>query len=58
MEHLSGLHSDAAMSGEELASCPDIGYLEPCRVGECFQGFFRTVVRMSERPVRKQVNDL
>lgn len=50
MKHLSGLHSEAAMSGEELAKCHDIGCLESCRVGECFQGFFRAVESMSESP--------
>lgn len=46
------------MSGEELANCHDIGCLESCRVGECFQGFFRVVESMSESSIRKQVNDL
>lgn len=58
VEHLTGLHSKAAVSEEELASCHDIGCLESCRGGECFQGSSRTVVRMSESPIRKQVNDL
>lgn len=41
-EHLGGLPSEAALSGEELASCHDTGHF---RAFGLFQGFFKMVVR-------------